>query len=172
MMSLHQHRYPRHSLATPPYRSSLLAGTQATTRILTELPYVGSRWSPCFSSAMYRGPWENITYELVRPCVGVHRRTSFMSSFGHVRGSIGEHHSFSRFLSNTNYFQIYFNLMSVNTPGQSGPRSNNKKMWFDTSWTGVWLLKADQCHTLEPLSFWEAGREESDAPAEDTVDVF
>ena len=37
---------------------------RATSRILTELLYVGSSWSPCFCSAM----WE------------VHRRTSLMST--------------------------------------------------------------------------------------------
>ena len=37
----------------------------ATSCILTELLYVGSSWSSCFCSAIWRGPWENITYELV-----------------------------------------------------------------------------------------------------------
>ena len=38
---------------------------RATLRIVTELLYVGSSWSPCFRSAMWRGPKEYITYELV-----------------------------------------------------------------------------------------------------------
>ena len=37
----------------------------ATSRILTELLYVGSSWSPCFWSAMLGRPLENIPYELV-----------------------------------------------------------------------------------------------------------
>ena len=37
----------------------------ATPRIITEPLYVGSSWSPCFRSAMWRGPLEYITYELV-----------------------------------------------------------------------------------------------------------
>ena len=59
----HQHQYPWPSLATPPYRSSLLAGSQGYISILIELLFEGSSWSPCFA----------------RSCEGVHRRTSLMS---------------------------------------------------------------------------------------------
>ena len=38
---------------------------RATPRIRTELLYVGSSWSSCFRSAMWRVPPEYITYELV-----------------------------------------------------------------------------------------------------------
>ena len=38
---------------------------RATPRTYTELLYVGSSWSPCFCTAMWRGPLEYITYELV-----------------------------------------------------------------------------------------------------------
>ena len=38
---------------------------RATRRILIELLQVGSSWSPWLWSAMWRGPWEYITYELV-----------------------------------------------------------------------------------------------------------
>ena len=38
---------------------------RATSRIGTELLYVGSSWSSCLCSSMWRGPQEYITYELV-----------------------------------------------------------------------------------------------------------
>ena len=38
---------------------------RATSHILTELLNVGSSWSPCFCSAMWRGSSEYIAYELV-----------------------------------------------------------------------------------------------------------
>ena len=38
---------------------------RATSRIGTELLYVGSGWTSCFCSCMERGPQEYITYELV-----------------------------------------------------------------------------------------------------------
>ena len=44
---------------------------RATPRILTELQYVGSSWSPCFRSAMWRGPQEYITYEHVPTSLAV-----------------------------------------------------------------------------------------------------
>ena len=37
----------------------------ATSRISTELLYVGSSWSSCLCTSMWRGPQEYITYELV-----------------------------------------------------------------------------------------------------------
>ena len=53
IMSCRQHGYPRPSLATPPYGSSLLAGPQGY------IPYphraavhTGSSWSSCFCSAI------------------------------------------------------------------------------------------------------------------------
>ena len=36
---------------------------QATYRIVTELLYIGSSWSSCLRSSMWRGPQEYITYE-------------------------------------------------------------------------------------------------------------
>ena len=38
---------------------------RATPHILTELLYVGTKWSPCFRLAMWRGPQEYITYEII-----------------------------------------------------------------------------------------------------------
>ena len=38
---------------------------KATSRIGTELLYVGSSWSSCFCSSIWRGPQEYITYDLV-----------------------------------------------------------------------------------------------------------
>ena len=38
---------------------------RATSRISTELLYVGSNWSPCFCSTTCGGPLEYITYDLV-----------------------------------------------------------------------------------------------------------
>ena len=69
ILSCPQHRCPWPSLATSPYRSELL--------------YVGSSWSPCFCSAMWRGPWENITYELVptSPAVSCMPGSSNLDSF-------------------------------------------------------------------------------------------
>ena len=39
---------------------------RATSRIGTELLYVGSSWSSCLCSSMWRGPQEYITYEMSR----------------------------------------------------------------------------------------------------------
>ena len=79
----HQLWYLWPSLATSPYHSSLLAGPQGCIPILTELLYVGSSWSPCFSSAMCGGPSENITYELVpaSPVVSCMSGSSNFNSF-------------------------------------------------------------------------------------------
>ena len=56
---------------------------RATPNILTELLYVGSRWSPWFCSAMWRGPLEYITYELVltSPAVFCMSGSSNLNSF-------------------------------------------------------------------------------------------
>ena len=56
---------------------------RATPRILTELLYVGASWSPCFCSAMWRGPLEYITYELVptSPAVSCMSGSSNLDSF-------------------------------------------------------------------------------------------
>ena len=56
---------------------------RATSRIHTELPYVGSSWSPCFCSAMWRDPKEYITYELVptSPAVSCMSSSSNLDSF-------------------------------------------------------------------------------------------
>ena len=57
---------------------------RATSRILTELLYVGSSWSPCFCSAMWGGPLEYITYEFVpaSPAVSCMCDSSNFDSFG------------------------------------------------------------------------------------------
>ena len=44
---------------------------RVTSCILTELLYAGLSWLPCFCSAMWGGPSENITYELI-PASPVH----------------------------------------------------------------------------------------------------
>ena len=56
---------------------------RATSRILTELLYLGSSWSPCFCSAMWGGPLKNITYELVpaSPTVSCMSGSSNLDSF-------------------------------------------------------------------------------------------
>ena len=56
---------------------------RATSRIFTELLYVGSSWSPCFCLAMWRGPIENIIYELVpaSPAVSCISGSSNLDSF-------------------------------------------------------------------------------------------
>ena len=56
---------------------------RATSRILTELLYVGSSWSSCFCSAIWGGPYENITYELVpaSPAVSCMSGSSNFDSF-------------------------------------------------------------------------------------------
>ena len=46
---------------------------RAISRIYTELLYVGSSWSSCLCSAMWRGPQEYITYELVPTSPAVSR---------------------------------------------------------------------------------------------------
>ena len=54
-----------------------------THRILTELLYVGSSWSPWFCSVMRTGPSEYITYELVptSPAVSCMSGSSNLDSF-------------------------------------------------------------------------------------------
>ena len=57
---------------------------RATSRILTELLYVGSSWSPCFCPNMWRCPLETITYELV-PASPAVSCMSGSSNFGGFR---------------------------------------------------------------------------------------
>ena len=56
---------------------------RATSRIGTELLYVGSSWSSCLCSAMWRGPQEYIPYELVptSPAVSRMSGSSNLDSF-------------------------------------------------------------------------------------------
>ena len=56
---------------------------RATSRILTELLYVCSSWSSCICSAIYGGPSEYITYELVpaTPAVSYMSGSSNLDSF-------------------------------------------------------------------------------------------
>ena len=57
---------------------------RATSRIGTELLYVGSSWSTCLCSSMWRGPQEYITYELV-PTSPTVSRMSGSSNFDSFR---------------------------------------------------------------------------------------
>ena len=57
---------------------------RATYRIYTELLYVGSNWSLCFYSAMWRDPQEYITYEFVHTSPAV-SRISGLSNFDSFR---------------------------------------------------------------------------------------
>ena len=82
--SRHQHRYPWPSLATLPYRQLPPAGFWVTSRIGTELLYVGSCWSSCLCSSMWRGSLEYITYELVPTSLAV-SRMSGSSNFDSFR---------------------------------------------------------------------------------------
>ena len=56
----------------------------ATSRIYTELLYVGSSWSSCLFSTIWKGPQEFFTYELV-PTSPVVSRTSGLSNFDSFR---------------------------------------------------------------------------------------
>ena len=60
-----------------------LQDLRATSRILTELLYVGSSCSSCFYLALGEGPSENITYELVSasPDVSCESGSSSLYSF-------------------------------------------------------------------------------------------
>ena len=62
----------------------LLQVLRASSRIYTELLYVCSSWSPYLCSAMWRGPQEYITYELVPNSSKVFRMSgsSNFDSFG------------------------------------------------------------------------------------------
>ena len=60
---------------------------RATSRIDTELLYVGSSWSSCLCSAMWRGPQEYIAYELVPTSPAV-SRMSGSSNFDSFRDSL------------------------------------------------------------------------------------
>ena len=55
----------------------------ATPRILTKLLCVGSSWSPCICSAIWRGPSEYVTYELIptSPAVSSMSGLSNLDSF-------------------------------------------------------------------------------------------
>ena len=57
---------------------------KSTSRICTELPYVGSSWTSCLCSFMWRGPQEYITYELV-PTYPAMDRMSASSNFDSFR---------------------------------------------------------------------------------------
>ena len=70
-MSCHQHGYPWPFLTTSPIIHRFRQILRDTPRILTELLYVGSSWSPYFRSAMRRGPQEYIPYELVPTSLAV-----------------------------------------------------------------------------------------------------
>ena len=52
---------------------------RAVSRFYTELLYVGSSWSPCLGSAMWRGPQEYVIYELVPTSPAVFRMSGSFS---------------------------------------------------------------------------------------------
>ena len=78
ILSCHGHRYPWPFLATSPNRSRFQQVLRDISRILTELLYVGSSWSPCFCHV--KG---SITYELVptSPAVSCMSGSSNLNSF-------------------------------------------------------------------------------------------
>ena len=82
-MLCHQHGFPWPFLATHPYRPLLPAGLHATSRIGTELLYVGSCWLSCLYSSMWRGPQGYITHEfvLISPGVSLMSGSSYFDSF-------------------------------------------------------------------------------------------
>ena len=65
IMSRYQYGYPWPSLAILPIVHYIWQVLRATFRIGTELLYVGSSFSSCLCSAMWKGPQGYITYELV-----------------------------------------------------------------------------------------------------------
>ena len=73
IMSCWQHRYPWSSLTTPPYRSLLLAGLQGYIPYLHRATVCRFESSSWLCSAMWRGPQEHITYELVPTSPAVSR---------------------------------------------------------------------------------------------------
>ena len=79
----HLHGYSWPSLTTPPIVHRFWQVPRATSRILTELLYVGSSWSPCSWSAMWRGPQEYFPYELLTtsPSVSCMSGSSKLDSF-------------------------------------------------------------------------------------------
>ena len=67
----HQHGYLWPTLATLLIVYYFRQVFRATSRIGTKLLYVGSRWSYCLCSSMWRGLQEYITYEFVPTSPGV-----------------------------------------------------------------------------------------------------
>ena len=68
-------------LASPIHRSQEVF--KATSCIGTELLYIGSSWSSCLCSSMWRGPLEYVAYEFVPTFPAVSRmfRSSNLNSF-------------------------------------------------------------------------------------------
>ena len=58
IMSCYQHRHPWPSLTTIPIVHCFWFVIRAISRIGAELLYVGSKWSSCLCSSMWRGPQE------------------------------------------------------------------------------------------------------------------
>ena len=81
--SCHQHGYISNSFSPPlPIVHRFQQVFRATSCIYREPQYVGSSWSPCFCSSMWRGPQEYITYELVpTSLVGVNMCQICFTSF-------------------------------------------------------------------------------------------
>ena len=77
------------SLSLSLSRSLLPAGLQVTSRIGTELLYVGSSWSFYLCSSMWRAPQGYITYELVptSPAVSCMSGSSNFDSFSDCTAS-------------------------------------------------------------------------------------
>ena len=85
IMSRHQQGYPWTSPATLLYRPCFWLVFKTTSHIGTGLLYVGSCWSSCLCSSMWRGPLEYVTYEFV-PTSPVVSRMSGSSKLDSFRG--------------------------------------------------------------------------------------
>ena len=60
---------------------------KVTSRISTELLYVGSNWTSCLCSSMWRGPREYVNHELI-PTYQVVSRVSSSSNFDSFRDGL------------------------------------------------------------------------------------
>ena len=93
-VQFHHHQHVAPSARIPltfsnhPSQSSVASGrSSVTSRISTELLYVGSSWSCCLCSSIWRGPQEYITYELVPTSPAV-SRMSGSSNFDSFRDGL------------------------------------------------------------------------------------
>ena len=98
IMSCRQHGFPWPSPATLLYRPSLPVGLQATSCIGTELLYLGSSWSSCLCSTMWKGLREYVTYKFV-PTSPAECRMSGLSNLDSFKTQniVVEHFDFIKF---------------------------------------------------------------------------